>query len=594
MATAKLNQWFRAKTKVIFIIICVVIMVVWFVPIDRLLEGTGGTKGTIFGEGVPAGTVDSLAHMLFYLGGQQGRDAQYLAYAQTWESLILAHEAESYGINVSDEDIRTALMGRFASAQGGLDMDVYGAFLAEIQTPRPQFEKGLRTFIAANKMLAVVRDSMLMTEDEAWLWYARDKQWAKAAYIQLRGEDFAPFVSLNPEEIQRFYQTYADRDPDMDPNGVGYLQPERVKIEYVMLPFAGILDTVEVTDEEVGKYYEEHKEEYKLGKASTAPADAPDEYTPLETVAADIKGKLRLDKAKTVAAVRMKEVNEEIWKRLDVPFGSEEVRNVELAEIATQFGLECKTTDFFTADQAGQVIPGGEVLARLAFGRGTGGTYRPSAPLNGNDGMFIFQIVESHPAQAAPYEDVKLQVAKDYQMEQGLNLAMEIAAKAAEAPTLDAATEIIKTEAAALIEEKGDTEAKPQDFYVRGESDYFSRPSEIWGQRYARFTGLPGNFNYVNFADRAFALKEGETAMAVEPEGSRAAFVLRRIGTRPADRAEFEKNKDNIIRQISQQKAEAHLLTWFEDVRRRARPSEEVMKFLQFLPQWAAAPTGKG
>ncbi len=75
--------------------------------------------------------------------------------------------------------------------------------------------------------------------------------------------------------------------------------------------------------------------------------------------------------------------------------------------------------------------------------------------------------------------------------------------------------------------------------------------------------------------------------MVIEPVDARAAFVLQRIATAPADRAAFEEDKENQLRWLGQRKAEADLRTWLAEVRRRARPSEEVMKLLQLLPRWA-------
>jgi hypothetical protein len=588
MATEKINVWFRTKARVIFIIICVVIMIVWFVPVGRLLQARPVAKGEIYGEKVSSDQVQGLARILLFMTGRQDAQAQQLAMAQAWEAMILNKEAERYGVVATDEDVRTALLSRFGSEQGVLDMASYQSFLQEIQTPRPEFEASLKVFATANKLLTVVRDSMLMPDEDAWLWYARDNQQAKAAFLEMRAVDFAPLVSFNDEELRAFHQQYAEQDPKMDMNGIGYLEPERVKIEYALLPYDSV--KVEATDEEVRQYYEDHKADYKLPKAADAAADAPDEYTPPADVAAAIKEKLSFEAAKKAVAEKMNAVNEEIWARLDVPFGSEEVRTIDLADIADQFGLEHVTTDFFTSDQVGTVLPGAETLINRAFGQGIGGIRRPSAPLSADRGMFVFQIIEDRPPRPAPFDEVKLQVAKDYQIEKGLDLAMEVAAKASEAKSLDAAAETVKTEIAALLKPGTAEAAKtPEQFFTRGVSQFFSRSSEIYGNRYQYHTGLPGNHNYARFADTAFALNEGEVSMVVEPVDARAVFLLERAGTKPADRAAFDKDKENIVRRLSRMKAEADLRTWLAEVRRRARPSKEVTEFIQLLPQWAVA-----
>ena len=121
-------------------------------------------------------------------------------------------------------------------------------------------------------------------------------------------------------------------------------------------------------------------------------------------------------------------------------------------------------------------------------------------------------------------------------------------------PSLDAAAAKIEAAVAARLKAvaSANEEIKkdPKDFVQRGKSDFFARPKEYMGYRFAMRIGLPGDYNYSNFADEAFALKDNELGKALEPAGARAVFLLKRIAVKPADRAEFEKNLAGITEDL--------------------------------------------
>jgi hypothetical protein len=588
------NKWMREQAKWFLIIICVVIMVTWLVPWNYLVRGRLGPQGKIFGRAVSGQDVAWLAKTILALNrGAMRGDA---AIGAAWQVLILAEEAKKYGISIDDNEIVNYLgqKGRFPSKSGlGYDTGAYAAFLERANIPQQAFESSLKPFLSAIALERTVLMSVTLPQSEAWLWYALENERVMAEYIALRAEAFAPLVTADDKSLQEFYEEHKNSPPDRDPNGVGYLEPEEVSIEYVLCPYSRYLDTAVVTQQQVNAYYEAHKDQYALSAqaAQPAPAGKPNEapkFKPLAEVAPQIEAMLREEEAARAVDAEMKGVNDEIAAQTEVPFGSEEVRTANFGEIAKKFDLIHQVTALFPADHVEAILPGARDLQSKAFGQSAASIHQPSVTLDARDGKFVFQILKIQDPRPAPFEAVRKQVERDYRTEKGYELVQEMADLAMkDHPTsLDAAA--AKIEAAVTERLKTLSGAKPQvdeeikSCVQRGKSDFFTRAHAIsyMGHRFGTTTGLPGNYDYSNFIDEAFALKDDEVGKALEPEGARAVFLLKRVAVKPADRAEFEKSRASDAGELLALKRDAVLQSWLADVRQAAKPSAEVMKYL--------------
>jgi hypothetical protein len=583
MHMAEVNRWMREKAKWFLIGICVIIMVVWLVPFNYLLARRVGQEGKIFGKTVPGQTVFWLARTLSSLS-RRSLDAQTLT--QTWQALILAEEAKQYGIAATDEEVVEVLTMHFPAASGmGYDAKAYAAALARADIPEQAYESSLKIYLTALMLAHSVQMSVTLPESEAWLWYARENERVMAEYVALRAEAFAPLVVADDKSLQEFYEEYKNTPPDRDPNGVGYLQPEEVSIEYLLCPYARYLDDVVVTQQQVNAYYNAHKERYSLPSTpKAAQPNEPPKFKPLAEVAPEIEAELRKEEAARAVEGEMKEVNDEIAAETETPTLSEEVRYADFGQIAKKFDLIYRITPLFAADQVQTILPGANELASKAFGQSASSIRQPSATLDARDGKFVFQILKIQDPVPAPYEAVRTKVEKDYRTAKGYELAQEMAdAALKDNPTsLDAAATKIQAAIAERLKTLAPAKAKeaPESYVQRGKSDFFTRPVEYAGRRFALDTGLPGNYNYTRFVDEAFTLKDNEVGKALEPNGARTVFLLKRIAVKPADRAEFEKNIANITGGLLARKQEAVLQSWLADVRQAARPSPEVLKYL--------------
>jgi len=589
------NQWLRTKATYFLAGICVILMCVWIIPWQQLIRQHPATTGKIFGKDVDGDEVSDIARTLSML--QQQRDSRTSneeLTATAWETEIYCEEAKSYGITASDADVANVLKARFGMTDDSAESQKY---LTQVLTnhglTRKQFNASVKSLLISVKLQNSILTGVLLPENEAWLWYSRENQKTQAEYLELSAAAIAPLVTVTDKQLDEFYTKHKDLSPEESPDHIGYLLPERVKIEYVLVPTAPYAAKAVVTQRQIEQYYDEHKEQFKKAPpAGTEEKPAPAEYRPLSEVAASIEATLKNEAAGRSADEQIREVRTEALKQMEVPWGSREVRSADFAALAAKFGLLCKATDFFSADEVNTILPGATELEQKAFGQAASAKGVPSAPLSATAGKFIFQLKDVDPSKPAPRESIAAQLATDCRQQNAINLATEIAAKARTAATFAAAEESVKASLTDAIAKAVPVDGKPVEkdpakYYTKGETQFFGRPMEFYGQRFARgAVGLPGPGQHLAFIDAAFALKIGEVGIADEAVDARAVYLFARTKNQPASREDFDKSRQMVEQMLMAQKREAVRKSWVDDVRRRAKPSENVLKFLRLLPEW--------
>ena len=457
------------------------------------------------------------------------------------------------------------------------------------------------------KLQTLVADSVVMSPEEAWLWFSREQQKVKTGYFRLLANDLTSLVTLDEPSTEAFYKEHRDKARGTGPFGAGYQTPENIKIEYVMARYDDYAKAAEIASDQIKVYYEEHKEDYVIKPApkedaekpaapeKTEAPNAPEEeepsYKPLEDVAESIEKILRDEAGKKAVEEAMVKVNNAIYEAFDAAGDGEEETVIDLAAIAKRFNITYRETDFFSADKAETLLPGATRFAATAFGQGMQGIETTSVVIDATEGKFLFRTLELQPARPAEYEKVKTAVAGHLRLKKASELALEVAGSAATAENLDAAAAIVNAAIATLIEDASALADKKNasEYFTVGETKLFGRPIQVG--MYNRpepdyGTGLPGNFDCKMFAENAFSLKDGETGMAYDSEDARVIYLLQRNETVFPDRNAFELQKKWLLPQLRTNKQREAIVAWQEDVRRRAQPSEDVMKFLGRLDGW--------
>lgn len=300
----------------------------------------------------------------------------------------------------------------------------------------------------------------------------------------------------------------------------GYkLTNEKVKACYILFETEKYYSPVSCAEDELKGYFE------KNAKKFTIPEQANVEYfgKNFTDETEEVKNKLKEE---------MQKISDEVSEKKD------------FEGTAKKYSLEIKETGFFGREDK---IPGiGWALnfANVALSLKPG---EISYPIVTKSGVCILKVKEKKQARPAKFEEVKEKVERALKMEKAENEAL---LKAKEVLS------IIKTR----VEKKDKFEDIIKELSLTAkETDAFTRNTYIEGLGVAK-----------EFTDAAFSLKEGE--IYNEPVKVHNGYAILKLSAFiPIDENKYKEEKDKFKEQLLTQKRYLNLLTWFYDLRERAK-----------------------
>jgi hypothetical protein len=203
---------------------------------------------------------------------------------QTVQTTLLAQDAKANGILISDQAINDFL-GQWT---GNLvRQEQFDEILSRLRlgplplTQRDLFE-ALRTELAARTML-MLHQSGFNADPPGWQWdyFRRLEQQATVEVVPVVVEGFSGSVPAPSESSLRgFYERYKNDLPEARSADPGFREPHRVQYDYLVAK-RGLFEeeaAKEVTDEQIGEYYEKNKTTMFRAKpvAPEAKADSAD------------------------------------------------------------------------------------------------------------------------------------------------------------------------------------------------------------------------------------------------------------------------------------------------------------------------------
>ena len=516
------------------------------------------------------------------------------------DEYAIAYEAQSMGIEATREELAEYITTLPSFQEDGrfIGTERYMQILLANNLPASEFEDGLRREIVQTKLLRVVTDGIQATPDEVRQEFLDRNQGVKIRYVAMDPKELAP-ETVNQEDLKTYFAQQKEN----------YRTPEQRKVKYII--FALKPEEVELTEEQIqermtafpekqevrashilltlddenaqqkgeelleqlraGADFAELAKEHTQDEDSTASGGdvgffgrgamvpefeaaafsmEPGELSDLvETQygfhiikVTDVR---RVDSRGLAEAELRQEESVILARSLAEKVAHEARDSAGLETSAERYSLEIQETPFFIL---GDVIPDlgvrndfNQQVFALSPGEATaaydrGGTY------------LVAQLLEVQEAELSEFEAVQDQVSNDFKASRGEEAARERAFAFTQA-----------------LEEEPDFET------VAGRENLNITTTDFFKRNTAVDDELGSAAEILN---RAFRMKENETSPALSVSGKYVVFQVTEKSE--VDEEQFEREKDGLTLQMTDDKRARFFGSWVQNVVARLYEENEI------------------
>lgn len=365
--------------------------------INSYMEG-GSTKAAavVNGEDVPAQEVQQelaqIRQQFGQMAAQLGDESlKNMALNNVVNQVLLRQKAKDEGYRASTEDVAAAITEiSVFQKDGQFDKATYEGFLASQRRNQAAFEEQMRTDITNGQFRDSLQATAFVTKAQMEQYQTLRNQKRDIELFTLKVASFEPQVQITDEQINKYYNEHKNQ----------FMTEEKVKVAYIDLNQEALAKTVTVDDAGLQAFYDEHKDRY---------------LTPESRNTSHI-----------LAAVADPAQDAEAKKKIDAIYADIQVGKKTFEEAA-----KTDSDDKATAETAGVV---GDVSA---------GSWDPDfekavfaaelnkvlEPVKTGAGYEIIRVNSVKAAVQKTYEEVKVQVEQDYRSAKAEELFIEAAKK---------------------------------------------------------------------------------------------------------------------------------------------------------------------
>lgn len=236
------------------------------------------------------------------------------------QHLILQDEAKGYGINAAQSEL-TNWIENFPLFQrnGVFDMERYNSIITSyFHTWPSRFEKGVSNLLTIKKLQKFITDTVLVSQKEAYNAYKERNEKAIVYYVEFNTLDYIKNVGeIDEAELKKYHDKHKGE----------FMEPEKIKIAYLVFDPANYKEQVTISQKEIEDYYETTKEKDKK---------------PLEEVKGTIIQTLTKQKSEELCQEKALEISIEL---------TQEKRLGDMIKLASEKGLTIKETDYLSKEQ---------------------------------------------------------------------------------------------------------------------------------------------------------------------------------------------------------------------------------------------------
>ncbi len=212
MAIKKLNKFFHDHSRVIFGVFAVLIILA-FMPVTGNLGGgcddpRKEVVGTAFGEDVTAGDLQDYYRNIYNYGLIIGQNIPQLDTVTLFDFYCMAKRAEQLGVYVTDEEIAAEIANSpVFKVDNKFSREAYSTFLQNHHLTDDDVVEAIRAVATINKLQQTLMESIVITDEEARLFYNMDKAGFEVDICTFAVSGFEVDAPTE-EELQSYYDAH--------------------------------------------------------------------------------------------------------------------------------------------------------------------------------------------------------------------------------------------------------------------------------------------------------------------------------------------------------------------------------------------------
>ncbi len=385
-----------------FLVIIVFSFVIWGMvwPSDLDKAEQANAAGLLDGQPVSHGEYRS-AYLSTYLARALalGRDIQSTKESDavlrklSWQRLATLRETAKLGIVATDQELVDVIRSNFSETNGAYNPQRYQVFVQNVIRPlgfsTSQFEQHLREEIQIQKLASLIGRQAQVTPLEVRRTFDTLLDTFDVEYVAVGPADVEQDVEVAEADARALY----DADPE------AFAIPEQREISYAAFPIADYLDeNLDIPDEDVQDYYELHIEDYTSTETDTN-GQPREVVADLDEVRDGIVAALRLAAAAEKADAAATELSFHAIPDRDgtVP---------EFVDEVAKTGRKAKKLAPFSRFEV-PLADGGAALAAAAFELAPNSFDRVSAPIAGEENVYVLYLEKTHEPRVPDFAEAK-------------------------------------------------------------------------------------------------------------------------------------------------------------------------------------------
>jgi peptidyl-prolyl cis-trans isomerase D len=173
------------------------------------------------------------------------------------EKELLLAEAEKRGMKVSEEELLdTITKYQVFQKDGKFDPDQYKFVLLRSGITPQEFEESIQEDLLIQKLEATIQDGIKVSDKEVEMEYRLQNEKVKIEYVAIKPSAFRKDVEVTDEEIARYYEEHKE----------DFKTPDRVRVNYLYIDPQAFTDQVTLEESEIQDYFDQHRDQFPKEK----------------------------------------------------------------------------------------------------------------------------------------------------------------------------------------------------------------------------------------------------------------------------------------------------------------------------------------